>query len=110
MNLTATLQPAAVLVNAAANYTFSGPGEISGTGTLTKTNSGTLTLLTANDYSGVTILSQGILQSGNGTTSGSIGTNIVQDFGEPLSICPATTPSATPSPEQGNWFRRAPAR
>ncbi len=81
VNLTTTLQPAGVLVNAAANYTFTGPGKISGTGTLTKTNSGALILLTANNYSGVTLLNQGILQLGNGTTSGSIGTNVVQDSG-----------------------------
>jgi autotransporter-associated beta strand protein len=81
VNLTTTLQPAAVLVNAAANYTFSGSGKISGAGALTKTNSGALTILTANDYSGVTIISQGVLQLGNGAASGSIGTNVIQDSG-----------------------------
>ena len=81
VNLTATLQPAAVLVNAAANYTFSGIGQISGTGALTKTNSGALTILTTNNYSGVTIISQGVLQLGNGATSGSIGTNVIQNSG-----------------------------
>ncbi len=81
VNLTATLQPAAVLVNAAANYTFSGIGQISGTGALTKTNSGALTILTTNNYSGVTIISQGVLQLGNGAASGSIGTNVIQNSG-----------------------------
>jgi len=81
VNLTTNLQPAAVLVNATVNYTFSGVGKISGTGTLTKTNSGTLTILTTNNYSGVTTVSQGILQLGNGATSGSIGTNLIQDSG-----------------------------
>jgi len=81
VNLTATLQPAAVLVNAAANYTFSGIGQISGAGTLTKTNSGVLTILTTNNYSGDTIISQGILQLGNGTTSGSLGTNVIDNSG-----------------------------
>jgi len=81
VNLTATLQPAAVLVNAAANYTFSGIGQISGSGTLTKTNSGVLTILTTNSYSGATTISQGVLQLGNGTTSASIGTNTVQNSG-----------------------------
>jgi len=81
VNLTATLQPAAVLVNATANYTFNGIGQISGTGALTKTNSGALTILTTNNYSGVTIISQGVLQLGNGSTSGSLGTNVIQNSG-----------------------------
>ena len=81
VNLTTTLQPASVIVNAAANYTFSGVGKISGTGTLTKTNSGALILLTMNNYSGVTVISQGVLQLGNGSTSGSLGTNLIQDSG-----------------------------
>ena len=87
VNLTTTLQPAAVLVNATVSYTFSGAGKISGAGTLTKTNSGTLTILTTNNYSGVTIISQGILQLGNGTggtsgpLSGSLGTNVIQNSG-----------------------------
>jgi autotransporter-associated beta strand protein len=81
VNLTATLQPAAVLVNAAANYTFSGIGQISGTGTLTKTNSGVLTILTTNNYSGVTTINQGTLQLGNGAISGALGTSAIQNSG-----------------------------
>ena len=84
INLTTTLQPASVLVNATANYAFSGIGKISGTGTLVKTNSGALIVLTTNDYSGVTTVYQGILQLGNGTTSGSIGTNLIQNSGGAL--------------------------
>jgi autotransporter-associated beta strand protein len=81
IDLTTTLQPASLLVNAVENYTFSGPGQISGTTTLVKTNTGTLTILTANTYSGSTTIGQGTLQLGNGTTSGSLGTNVVQDLG-----------------------------
>ena len=81
VNLTAALQPAAVLVNAAGNYTFAGAGGITGTATLTKTNAGTLTLLNTNNYSGITIIGQGTLQLGNGGTAGSVGTNIIQDSG-----------------------------
>jgi autotransporter-associated beta strand protein len=79
--LTAALQPQGVLVNAAANYTFAGPGFIAGTATLTKTNSGTLTLLTTNNYSGSTTINEGVLQLGNGTVAGSVGTNLIQDAG-----------------------------
>ncbi len=81
INLTTALQPASVLVNAVQNYTFGGAGQISGTTALTKTNSGTLTLLTANNYSGATIIGQGTLQLGNGTTFGSVGTNIILNTG-----------------------------
>ena len=84
VNLTTTLQPAAVLVNAAGNYVFSGVGKISGSGTLTKTNSGALTILTTNNYSGVTTINSGILQLGNGATSGSLGTNLIQNSGGAL--------------------------
>ena len=63
---------------------FSGVGKISGSGTLVKTNSGALMILTTNDYSGVTTINQGILQLGNGATSGSIGTNIIQNSGGTL--------------------------
>ena len=81
IDLTTTLQPASVWVDAAENYTFSGPGQISGTTTLVKTNTGTLMLLTANTYSGSTTIGQGTLQLGNGAVAGSVGTNVVQDFG-----------------------------
>jgi autotransporter-associated beta strand protein len=81
VNLTTTLQPGAVFVSATSNYTFSGVGEISGATALVKTNSGTLTILTTNNYYGITTINQGILQLGNGTISGSIGTNAIQNFG-----------------------------
>ena len=64
-NLTATLAgdvtPASVTVDAAVNYTLSGAGKITGAGGLTKTNSGTLTILTTNDYTGPTIIGSGTL-------------------------------------------------
>lgn len=56
--------------NSAVNYEISGAG-ISG-GTLNKSGTGTVTLLNANTYSGATVVSQGALQLGNGTTDGSI--------------------------------------
>ena len=46
--------------------------KISGTGTLTKTGAGTLVLSAANSYTGVTTISSGTLQVGNGTDAGSI--------------------------------------
>ncbi|MGD1084165.1 MAG: MBG domain-containing protein [Verrucomicrobiota bacterium] len=82
VDLTAALQPASVLVSAAANYTFSGAGKITGAASLTKTNTGALTILTTNDYTGETTAGQGFLQLGNGTSAGAIGTNVILDTGE----------------------------
>jgi autotransporter-associated beta strand protein len=61
VNLTGSLTPASLTVNATRNYTFSGNGKISGYGTLTKTNSGTLTILATNDYAGPTVIAGGTL-------------------------------------------------
>ena len=91
VDLTATLQPATVLVNAVGNYTFGGVGQISGAGTLTKTNSGALIILTTNSYTGLTILGQGVLQLGNGAASGSLGTNTIQNSGALVLDQPGTS-------------------
>ena len=81
VNLPIAVQPAAVTVDAAANYVFQGAGKITGTVAFTKTNSGTLTILNANDYNGVTTIAAGTLQIGNGTTSGSLGTGSLLNNG-----------------------------
>ena len=46
-----------------------------------KTNSGTLTILTTNDYNGVTTIAQGTLQVGNGIASGALGSGSLSDNG-----------------------------
>lgn len=51
---------------------FSGAA-ISGAGGLTKSGSGTLTLTAENTYSGTTMIDEGILQVGNGGTTGALG-------------------------------------
>jgi len=61
VNLVGTLSPAALTIDATQDYTFSGSGKISGTGGLTKTNSGTLTIQALNDYTGVTSLEGGVI-------------------------------------------------
>ncbi|MEK7949755.1 beta strand repeat-containing protein [Luteolibacter soli] len=73
VTLNTTVAPQGVTFdNATKNYTLSGSGSIGGTGTLTKSNSGTLTLLTANTSTGATTVQGGTLQLGNGTVNGSI--------------------------------------
>jgi outer membrane autotransporter protein len=61
---------AALVFDQATNGTFA--SSISGTGTLTKQNTGTLTFTGANTYTGSTTISAGTLQLGNGGASGSI--------------------------------------
>ncbi len=61
VNLVGSLTPASLTVNATQDYTFSGSGKISGYGPLTKTNSGTLTILTTNDFAGPTVIAGGVL-------------------------------------------------
>ena len=61
VTLAGTLSPAALTVDATKNYTFTGTGKISGTTGITKTNSGTLTVLTTNDYTGITTIAGGVL-------------------------------------------------
>jgi autotransporter-associated beta strand protein len=64
VNLAGLVAPAAITVDAADNYTFAGPGGITGPTRLTKTNTGTLTVLSTNDYTGPTIVGQGTLAAG----------------------------------------------
>lgn len=54
-------------------------GIISGTGTLTKLGNDSLTFTGANTYTGVTTISAGTLQIGNGGTTGSVASNIVDN-------------------------------
>ena len=93
VNVAGDVNPASVLVNATANYTLSGSGDIDGQGGLTKMNSGALTLLTTNDYSGPTVVAGGVLAVGsvaNGGSSSPLGsasgdpTNLVLQSGATL--------------------------
>ena len=56
---------------------------------LTKTNSGALIILTANDYNGVTAIAQGTVQLGNGIYSGTLGNSSIVDNGLLLMQQPA---------------------
>ena len=54
-------------------------GVISGTGSLTQSGAGTVTLTGANTYTGVTTISAGTLQIGNGGATGSITGNVTDN-------------------------------
>jgi autotransporter-associated beta strand protein len=62
VTVSGTVSPASLTVNnSSGNYTFSGTGHIAGTTSLTKSGTSTLTLTTANTYSGGTIINAGAI-------------------------------------------------
>ncbi len=62
VNIPGTVSPGSIVVDSTSNYVFSGVGLIAGpTASLTKTNSGNLTILTTNTYAGVTTLAGGVV-------------------------------------------------
>jgi autotransporter-associated beta strand protein len=61
VDLTETLAPTSVTVDSSGDYGFTGTGSIGGTTGLTKSGSGKLTVSTANDYTGDTIINAGTL-------------------------------------------------
>jgi fibronectin-binding autotransporter adhesin len=62
VNLSGTLDTASVIVDSTANYNLNGSGGITGSGGLTKLNSGTLTINTKNNtYVGTTTVAGGML-------------------------------------------------
>lgn len=70
VNLVGALQPTTVTVNSTKNYVFSGSGKITSGAQLFKSNSGNLTLMTANDFTGGGSLSgSGAVIIGNGGTN-----------------------------------------
>lgn len=89
VNLTAALSPSSVTVSSTNNYTFSGSGLI-GYGSLTKSNTDTLTILTTNTLPGPVVIQGGVLQVGNGTTSGAIGGGSVTNNAALVIDSPAT--------------------
>lgn len=73
VNLVGALPANIVTVAGTKDYTFAGSGKISGGARLNKTSSGTLTILTANDNAGGGSLSGGVVNVGNVTVTGNLG-------------------------------------
>ena len=72
VNLEVAVSPASVTVNAARNYVIQGTGSIAGAASLTKRNSGTLTLSKANTFTGDVLLSGGTVIAIGGTGFGGV--------------------------------------
>ncbi len=73
VNLPGSVAPATIANTASANnFLIIGAGKITGSTGLGKDGAATLTLATANDYSGNTLIASGTLQLGNGGASGSV--------------------------------------
>ncbi|HQL79106.1 MAG TPA: immunoglobulin domain-containing protein [Verrucomicrobiota bacterium] len=70
--LNSSLTPKSVTNDSIRNYTFSGTGKISGTASLTKLGSSTLTLNTTNDYTGSTTVGGGKLLVNGAIGSGAV--------------------------------------
>jgi autotransporter-associated beta strand protein len=76
VNITAPMAAGDILVNSNGNYTFSGAGNITGTKSVNKAGTGTLSLLTSNTYTGATVLHSGTIELdnlANGGAASSIG-------------------------------------
>ena len=71
--LDVVVNPKSVTFNATNDYTFASPtglGAIAGTASLTKTNTGTVSIQTTNTYNGGTLIKGGILQAYSGSALG----------------------------------------
>lgn len=98
-----TLQPAAISVDNTNSYAFSGAGVIAGSGAITKSGIGALTISTANIYSGGTTLNAGTLNVNN---AGALGTGALTVNGGTLgntSGSPITTTTAIAQTWNGSF-------
>ncbi len=77
VNVPATVLPVAVAVSSSSNYTFTGAADIGNGAALTKSGTGTLTILNANTFIGGTFINGGTVVLGDGATrNGSVFGNI----------------------------------
>ncbi|MDO5472921.1 MAG: autotransporter-associated beta strand repeat-containing protein, partial [Akkermansia sp.] len=83
VTLVGTITPASVLVNSTGNYSFEGSGSLSGGMTLTKQGSGTLSISTANSYTGGTMIEAGTVVAKH---AAALGTGMVTLAGGTLEI------------------------
>jgi autotransporter-associated beta strand protein len=99
INLTATVNPSSLIMDAANSYSITGAGSIGGGTSIVKTNTGTLVLGTANTHTGGTVVGGGILSINNanalGNNSGTVSLRggTLQFGASTTSSHPFTTPA-----------------
>ena len=71
VNINSSVAPGSVVFNSSQNYTLSGSGGINGTGSFTKSGTGSLTVNTVNPFTGAINLNSGTIQLNNGSSLGS---------------------------------------
>ena len=74
INITNTVMPGSVVINASQNYTFGGAGVIAGTGSLTVSGTNTVIIDTTNTYTGGTTINNATVQLNN---SSGLGTGLI---------------------------------
>ncbi|HEX4122877.1 MAG TPA: autotransporter-associated beta strand repeat-containing protein [Verrucomicrobiae bacterium] len=77
--------PSVLTNNSTTNYTISGSGKISGSTSIVKLGTSTLTMSTVNDFSGTTTIAGGTLKANNGSLGGPTA-NIVVTNGATLDL------------------------
>ena len=83
ISLVDNIAPAAITINAAKPYTFTGPGKLTGPMSLTKFDDGGLILSMANDFTGAITMNGGTLKPTVSNALGSaIGGTFIQGFGQ----------------------------
>jgi autotransporter-associated beta strand protein len=71
VGISGSVAPLSVTNNSSVNsFTLNGSGKITGTGSITKLGSSTLTIATANDFTGPVTIAGGVLSAGTGTALG----------------------------------------
>ena len=77
VNFVGSLAPGSLTVNATSNFTFTGSGSLIGAVSLVKSNSGALTILTTNNFSGGTLIAGGsvLINNANALGTGNITNN-----------------------------------
>ena len=85
VNIIGDLTPNSVTVAADVSYTFGGTGKITGSTGLVKTNAGMLSINTANDYTGPTILGGGTIAVGQ-LANGGVASRLGAATSEPANL------------------------
>lgn len=78
LDLVGDLVPGSIRVDAVADYTFAGPGVLSGPASLLKSGSGTLIIESGHTFSGGTTITQGTIEL---RSSGALGSGAVENAG-----------------------------